>query len=157
MNKKQNSIKKFFKAHFKANPLSYLGWLGFLGILGLFFGQKLFIPFFMCFSFFSYRNDIPDELFWQNVNRASARAFWWVFGFDLLVLVSQLIRGIGIWRTMEPVETVITETTVAMGIAQFSQTMILTLAFIANVFLIVLVFSISMMRFKNRERQLLEE
>lgn len=156
MKEKKSGIKDFFKAHFKANPLSYLGWLGFLGILGLFFGLIL-TPFLLCFSFFSYSKEIPDELFWKNVNRASARAFWWVFGFDLLVLVSQLIRGIWVWQTEELVDTVITETTVTMGIAQFDQTMILTLAFTANVFLIVLVFSISMMRFKKRERKLLEE
>lgn len=156
MNKKQNSIKKFLKAHFKANPLSYLGWLGFLGILGLFFGLIL-TPFLLCFSFFSYSEEIPDELFWKNVNRASARAFWWVFWFDLLVVLSLSIEGVRFRMTEEFVDTVITETTVTMGIAQYSQSTIFTLGFAANVFLIVLVFSISMMRFKKRERKLLEE
>ncbi|MDQ9825233.1 DUF3796 domain-containing protein, partial [Acinetobacter sp. 163] len=70
----KNRLKKWFPS----NPLSYLGWLGVLGIIGIFFAP-IFTPFLLFFTFFSYSKMKADELFWENVRRASTRGFWTTF------------------------------------------------------------------------------
>ena len=58
------------------NPLGYLGLLGFIGIIGIITEGRLFLAFFAFFVFFRYFFVIPDELFWQNLRRAAAPAFF---------------------------------------------------------------------------------
>lgn len=149
-------VKQFLKRHFKANPLSYLGWLGILGVLGVFF-IPTFIPFLLCFTFFSYQNVIADELFWRNVNRASGRAFWSVFGLDVVMFVILFIRAMTIGRAYTYYPTVLEGEKVTLGAFSFEQYSLSFITFIGSIILMLLVFSISMMRFKKQEKKMMEE
>ena len=53
-------------------------------------------------------------------------------------------------------ETVIEEQTVTMGIFSFDQMMLMTFLLILNLALMILVFSISMLRFRRQEKKMLE-
>ena len=53
-------------------------------------------------------------------------------------------------------ETVIEERTVTMGIFSFDQMMLMTFLLILNLALMILVFSISMLRFRRQEKKMLE-
>lgn len=139
----------------KKNPLSYLGWLGVIGLLGLCFAPTL-APFLLFFTFFSYEKMKPDELFWQNVNKASTRAFWSVFGLDSIVLVGMFIRGMIIGSTGERIPTKIQGNSVTMGTFLFAQYNIAFFTFLGSITLMIVVFVISMKRFKKQEKRMLE-
>lgn len=149
-------VKLFLKRHFKANPLSYLGWLGILGVLGIFF-VPTFIPFLLCFSFFSYYSVVADELFWRNVNRASGRAFWSVFTLDVVMIVLMFIRGMTIGRQYPYHPVVFEGEIVTMGAFSYEQYVFAFLTFLGNIVIMLLVFTVSMMRFKKQEKRMLEE
>lgn len=153
---KSGRCKQFLSRHFKSNPLSYLGWLGVLGLLGVFF-VPVFIPFLLCFSFFGYTNMVADELFWANVHKASTRAFWAVFIFDVLVGISMFIRGMTIGAKSEGTSISIEGNLVSMGVFTFDQYAITFFAFFISITLMLLVFTISMMQFRRREKKLLRE
>lgn len=153
---KTNSVKNFFKKYFSANPLSYLGWLGILGVFGIFFIPVL-IPFLLCFTFFSYYNMTADELFWNNVHRASMRSFWSVFVLDTTVAVTLFIRGMAIGSQPPYTPLAIQKDIVSMSVFTFDQFFIIFLTFFISITLMLLVFSISMLRFKKQEKKLLEE
>ena len=138
------------------NPFRYLGWLGCLGILGIFF-IPAFIPFLLCFSFFAYGGMKPDELFWENVRRASTRAFWTVFIIDTVWMFWLFVRGMTFsYGDGTYIETVIEERTVTMGIFSFDQMMLMTFLLILNLALMIFIFSISMLRFRRQEKKMLE-
>lgn len=139
----------------KKNPLSYLGWLGVLGLFGVCFAPTL-VPFVLFFTFFSYGKMIPDELFWQNVNRASARGFWSVFGLDSMILLIMFIRGMTIGSTGEPVPTTIHGNSVTIHAFLFDQYNIAFFTFLGSITLMILVFTVSMHRFKKQEKRMLE-
>lgn len=141
----------------KTNPLSYLGWLGVLGLFGVMFVPVL-IPFLLCFSFFSYSRVIPDELFWRNVNRAAARGFWTVFGLDTIIAVVMFGRGMSASWLGHPGPDVSFEgNLVTMGTFVFDQFFLVFLMFFVSLTVMILVFTISMMRFKKQEKKLLAE
>ena len=77
-----NKLKKWFPS----NPLSYLGWRGVLGIIGIFFAP-IFTPFLLFFTFFFYSKMKADELFWENVRRASTRGFWTTFTITAITML----------------------------------------------------------------------
>ncbi|MHB8062465.1 MAG: DUF3796 domain-containing protein [Ruminiclostridium sp.] len=58
------------------NKLGYLGLLGLLGILGIITDNRDFLGFFGFFIFFRYFTVIPDELFIDNVRKATTPAFF---------------------------------------------------------------------------------
>lgn len=140
----------------KRNPLSYLGWLGVLGVLGLFF-VPMFIPFLLCFTFFAYSNMLPDELFWKNVNRAAAKAFWSVFAVDVVAAFAIHIRAMFASGIGREIPITIEGDIVTMGIFTWEQFFIVFMAFFGSITLMILVFTISMMRFKKQEKKLLAE
>lgn len=65
----QKSIKEL-------NKLGFLGFLGLIGLMGFFTDNTGFYGFFGFFSFFYYFNVIPDELFKQNLMKATTPAFF---------------------------------------------------------------------------------
>ena len=154
--KKENCLKSRLKSLFPANPLSYLGWLGALGILGILF-VPVFIPFLLFFTFFSYRNMKADELFWENVRRASTRGFWTAFTVIASGMVVLFIRGMTIGYGMEQREISIQGNVATVGIFPLEQYIIGFLLLVFSMILMILVFTISMMRFRRREKKLLEE
>ena len=147
----KKGVKKYLKKWFPQNPLSYFGWLGFLGVFGLLFFVPNMVPFLLCFSFFSYRNKIADELFWNNVRKAGTRAFCCSFVFDVLGLLFLIYRGFtcGFERAVFEAGYV----TIEEGL--YWQYEFVMLFFIIGLELLLCVFSISMMRFKKREKKLL--
>lgn len=148
------------KMGFGWNPLAHLGWLGFLGILGILF-VPVFIPFLLFFPFFSYSKSTADELFWQNVHRSGVRAFWSVFVLDIAVAFILFVRGM--WHSfgaagVEYPKTVeFQDRTVLMNYFTFDQYMITFLMFFVSIYVMILVFVISMMKFRKQERKILKE
>lgn len=136
--------------------MSYLGWLGVLGLFGLSVGAPTFLPFLLFFLFFSYGGMKPDELFWQNVSRASMRAFWSVFTMDAAVLVIMLIRGLTADKEYAWIRLNMEENSVVMGAFTYNQYAIVFFTFIGSILLMILVFTISMMRFKKKEKKMLD-
>lgn len=154
--KKEKALKTMLKKLFPSNPLSYLGWLGILGILGLFFVPS-FIPFLMFFTFFAYKNMKADELFWENVRRASTRGFWTVFASIVGGMVTLFIRGMTIGSGQEYIKITVQGNAATLGAFSLEQYMIGFIILIFSMALMILVFSISMLRFRRREKKLLEE
>ncbi len=150
--RKESRLKKLFPS----NPLSYLGWLGILGILGLFFAPS-FIPFLIFFTFFAYKNMKADELFWDNVRRASTRGFWAVFVWIVGGMVTLFIRGMTIGFGREYVEMTVQGNGAMVDLFSLEQYMIGFAILIFSMILMILVFSISMLQFKRRDKKLLEE
>lgn len=151
--KKENGLKRRLKSLFPSNPLSYLGWLGVLGILGILFVPS-FIPFLLFFTFFSYKNMKADELFWENVRRASTRGFWSVFaviagGMSVLFIRGMMYGG-------ERVEISVAGNAATVGAFSLEQYMLGFLILIFSMTLMILVFSISMIQFRRREKKLME-
>ncbi|RDY27831.1 DUF3796 domain-containing protein [Romboutsia weinsteinii] len=60
----------------KLNKLGFLGFLGLIGLIGCFTDHTGFYGFFGFFLFFYYFNVIPDELFKQNLMKATTPAFF---------------------------------------------------------------------------------
>lgn len=147
----------FFKDHFKKNPLSYLGWLGLFGIFGLMYAP-IMIPFLICFVFFSYRNVIADELFWENVRRSGTRAFVSSLIFDVVICVFAYGRGLVLSARLgdEVFRPIVEGDRVTVWMYSYAQTVFIFLAFFASMLLMMLVFSISMMRVRRREKRSLE-
>lgn len=154
--KPEKSIRSMLKKIFPDNPLSYLGWLGILGILGFLF-VPVFIPFVLFFTFFSYREMKADELFWENVRRASTRGFWTVFTVVVSGMFLLFIRGMTIGGEMEKIEISIQGDAATVGVFSLEQYMLGFMILILSMALMILVFSISMFRFRRREKKLLEE
>jgi hypothetical protein len=152
--------KKFFRSSLKklfpSNPLSYLGWLGILGILGIFF-VPVFIPFLLFFTFFSYKSMKADELFWENVRRASTRGFWIVFAVITGGMFIMFLRGMTIGARQEYVEATIQGNLAIVGVFQLEQYMLSFILLILSMVLMILVFSISMLQFRRKEKKLLEQ
>lgn len=153
--KEPHKISGIVKRMFPNNPISYLGWFGVIGILGVFFSPSL-VPFLICFSFFGYRNMLADELFWENVHRSGARAFWVAFILNSTVLFGLFIRGMTADMEYVPVEFVSGEDKIIMSTFIFNTYSIAFFTFIGGLVLMLLVFSISMMRFRHREKQALK-
>ena len=153
---KQEKVREALRKAFPKNPLSYLGWLGFLGVFGVLLAPSV-APFIICFSFFGYRNMIADELFWKNVNRAAARAFWSAFVLNVFVIIVMLCRGVYYTINNVNVQPVFEENTVTIANFSMNQFMIAFYAYLANMLLLLLVFSITMMRFKSQEKKALSE
>lgn len=154
--KKEKTLKNMLKKLFPSNPLSYLGWLGILGILGLFFVPS-FIPFLLFFTFFAYKNMKADELFWENVRRASTRGFWAAFALIVGGMVTLFIRGMTIGYGQEYIKITVQGNVATVSAFSLEQYMIGFLVLVFSMTLMILVFSISMLRFRRREKMLLEE
>lgn len=153
--KKEKELRSILKKLFPSNPLSYLGWLGILGILGLLFVPS-FIPFLLFFTFFAYRNMKADELFWNNVRMAGTRAFW--SGFTLIVggMVILFIRGMTMGYGKE-YELTIQGNVATISVFLLEQYIIGFLVLVFSMVCMILVFSISMLRIRRKEKKLLEE
>lgn len=152
--KKENRSGRKLRIQIKGNPLAYLGWLGVLGVLGLFFVPSL-IPFLLCFTFFSYAGMTPDELFWKQVHIASTRAFWSVFAVDVIGMLCLFCRAMtsgGPYIQPELAGDVVT-----MGVLAWEQSVLAFLLLILNQTVMILVFSVSMWRFKRKEKKILAE
>lgn len=147
----------FFKDHFKKNPLSYLGWLGLLGVFGLGFAP-IMIPFLICFVFFSYRNVITDELFWENVRRSGTRAFVSALIFDVVICVFAYGRGLAVSYRFgdEFFRPIIEGNKITVWMYSYAQMALLFLAFFVSMLLMVLVFFVSMMCVRRHEKRSLE-
>lgn len=150
-------LRSKLKKWFPSNPLSYLGWLGILGIIGIFFAP-IFTPFLLFFSFFSYSKMKADELFWENVRRASTRSFWTTFTVTAVTMLWLLIRGIRqSWFGYAIQRVVIQGTTTTMDIFSYSQYIIVFFLMIVSMTLMISVFSISMFKFRRQEKRMLEK
>lgn len=156
--KTKTKLKQFLKKYFPANPLSYLGWLGMLGVLGL-LCSPIFIPFLLFFTFFSYCKVIADELFWKQAGRAAVRAFWSVFAFEVATAFVLLMRGMAasFSKDRHMIMTTFGEGAVNMDAFLFDQLSITFFVFFMGIILMILVFTISMMRFRRQEKKMLEE
>lgn len=154
----KHTFKYFLKKTFKSNPLSYLGWLGVLGIIGLICVPTL-IPFLICFTFFSYTNMIADELFWSNVRTSAGRAFWVGFIFDTVVMVGLVMRGLFIGSKLPYTEMIPQNgaTTITMSVFNYGTYTFTFLAFVLNMIIMLLTFSISMLRLRKQEKLSLED
>ena len=148
-----NKLKKWFPS----NPLSYLGWLGVLGIIGIFFAP-IFTPFLLFFTFFSYSKMKADELFWENVRRASTRGFWTTFTITAITMLWLLTRGIHqSWFGHEMQQLVIQGNIITMDIFTYEQYIIVFFLLIICMTLMISVFSISMFKFRRQEKKMLEK
>lgn len=155
--KRNSCIRNRLKKWFPSNPLSYIGWLGILGIIGIFFAP-IFSPFLLFFSFFPYTKMEADELFWENVRKASTRRFWTTFTVMTITMLVLLTRGIcHSWFGDEVKRTVIRENSVTMGIFTYEQYMIVFLLMFLSMTLMISVFSISMFKFRKEEKKTLEK
>ena len=154
--KGERNFRSMLKRLFPSNPLSYLGWLGVLGILGIFF-VPVFIPFLLFFTFFSYKNMKADELFWENVRRASTRSFWSAFAVIAGGMFILFIRGMTIGMGQEYVGISIQGNLATVGAFTLEQYMLSFMLIILSLILMILFFSISMLRFRRKEKKLLEE
>lgn len=148
-----NKLKKWFPS----NPLSYLGWLGVLGIIGIFFAP-IFTPFLLFFTFFSYSKMKADELFWENVRRASTRGFWTTFTITAITMLWLLTRGIHqSWFGHKMQQLVIQGNIITMDIFTYEQYIIVFFLMIICMTLMISVFSISMFKFRRQEKKMLEK
>lgn len=150
-------MKKFLKKHFKANPISYIGWLGVFGIIGTIFFVPVFIPFLLCFTFFSYTKMQADELFWENVRKASSRGFWTVFLLDIGVFVWMFIRGMMMTGKIPKVDNPFSANLVTLPSFAVEQYIIAFFTLCVNLVVMILVFTISMMKFRRQEKKMIEE
>lgn len=81
----------------KLNKLGFLGFLGLIGLMGLFTDNTGFYGFFGFFSFFYYFNVIPDELFKENLMRATTPAFFLnLITMSILLFISVFMKDISI-------------------------------------------------------------
>lgn len=152
----KKKFRNLLKKVFPSNPLSYLGWLGILGILGLLY-IPVFIPFLLFFTFFSYRKMKADELFWENVRRASTRGFWVAFLLIVGGMTMMFIRGMTIGYGVEWVDITVKGTVATVGAFPLEQYMLGFSVLVISMIVMILVFSISMLRFRSKERELVEE
>ena len=76
---KEKKFRNYLKKVFPSNPLSYLGWLA-----DVFLSNA---------ASASYRKMKADELFWENVRRASTRGFWTAFTVITVGMTILFIRG----------------------------------------------------------------
>lgn len=153
---KARKFKNFLKRVFPSNPLSYLGWLGILGVLGIFF-VPVFIPFLLFFTFFSYRTMKADELFWENVRRASIRGFWAAFILIVGGMIILFIRGMTMGYGIERIEITVKGAVATVGAFALEQYILGFFILIFAMILMVIVFSVSMLRFRSKEKELAEE
>lgn len=98
-----------------------------------------------------------DELFWDNVRRASTRGFWAVFVWIVGGMVTLFIRGMTIGFGREYVEMTVQGNGAMVDLFSLEQYMIGFAILIFSMILMILVFSISMLQFKRRDKKLLEE
>lgn len=99
-----------------------------------------------------------DELFWENVRKASTRGFWTTFTVMTITMLVLLTRGIcHSWFGDEVKRTVIRENSVTMGIFTYEQYMIVFLLMFLSMTLMISVFSISMFKFRKEEKKTLEK
>ena len=112
------------------NKLAYLGFLGFIGIGGILLLKPPLFAFSPFFIFFSYRNVIPDELFWENVKRSAFRAF------IMQILISSAALAIG---------SIMTDANLATGV------MVAGLSFTYAIGIVVFAWSLSHYERKERE------
>lgn len=158
MEKREHKLSKYMKSLFRKNPISYLGWLGILGVFGIFMCSWVLVPFAICFTFFAYRNMVADEMFWKNVRQSAARAFWSVFIFDLVSLIFLYVRSF--MAVADPQyqyqELIVQGDTITWGAFSFTQFAVGYWGFLLGIILILLVFSISMLRFRHREKKALK-
>ena len=147
--------KQAIKRIFSKNPLWYIGWLGFLGVLGVFCVPTL-IPFLLFFTFFVYGKTEPDELFWKHVRCASTRAFWTVFFTDVAGMLGIIFRAMFLAPEshIQPVLENNIVTTPAFSVEQMS---LMVCLLILNQTLMVVVFSVSMLKYRKQEKRMLEE
>lgn len=102
---------------------------------------------------------VPDELFWKNVHESATRAFWVSFTFSSLSMVILFLRAIIIgskYKYHTPVfhpENV----TITVGGFAYEQMSLMMLAFLFNLTLMLLVFSISMMHYRHKEKKSMQE
>ena len=153
---KEKKFRNFLKRVFPSNPLSYLGWLGILGILGLLF-IPVFIPFLLFFTFFSYRKMKADELFWENVRRASTRGFWAAFILIVGGMTMMFIRGMTIGWGIEWIDITVKGAVATVGAFPLEQYMIGFSILVFSMILMIVVFSVSMIRFRSKEKELVED
>lgn len=146
-------MKRLLQTIFRKNPLSYLGWLGIVGVIGLFLRTPVMIACLLCFTFFSYRDMVADELFWTNVRRAGCRAFLVGFLFGVLCLAVLVPRAI-YYQFPRPQ---VTDGMVWISEQSYLQSLLGTAAFVCLFVLMLAVFSISLLVFRRREARALRE
>lgn len=153
---KEKKLRNYLKKVFPSNPLSYLGWLGILGILGILF-IPVFIPFLLFFTFFSYRKMKADELFWENVRRASTRGFWTAFTVITVGMTILFIRGMTMAYGVEWVDITVKGNVATVGAFPLEQYMLGFFILIFSMISMIVVFYVSMLRFRSKEKRMMEE
>lgn len=146
------ALRQRLRAILPRNPLSLLGWLGVIGIFGLFIHAYNMLPFLLCFTFFAYSDMTPDEAFWSQVHRAGSRAFFFGFGFSLLCFLGLVLHGMAIHMDHP---TPVSETLVQMRLVEYLQLSLITVAFVLQLILMLCIFSLSMLRWRRREKRAL--
>lgn len=153
--KRESKLSKGIKHIFSKNPLWYLGWLGILGVIGLLFVPSL-IPFLFFFTFFAYGSMTPDELFWNQVRCASTKAFWTVFFTDIVGMLGIVCRAM-FFRSMEYKAGVVETGLIEMDLFTWEQNFLLIGLFLLNQTLMVIVFSVCMLKYRKQEKKALKE
>lgn len=146
------------------NKLAYLGFLGFLGIFGLWSGAYAFVPFVLCFFFFTYANMECDELFILNLRRAG------LWSATASLILQGILLCFTVWRNMTqaPVDMELSayETLVLTAAAGdtvtlpgfFFLSMHLLIAYFSIIFMLSLcIFMFSLLYFSKREKRAVEE
>jgi len=145
------------------NKLAYLGFLGIIGIFGLWSLSLSLGSFLLFFFFFAYAKMPADELFWQNVQKAGARALWTGLALDAALILYSSYQATFVHRFE------LEELTPFFGAAaQGLQDITVSSAFFGNIFTVSVgcilsfvitlsVFIISLLLIDRKERKLLED
>lgn len=153
--KRGSKLSKGIKHIFSKNPLWYLGWLGILGVIGLLFVPSV-IPFLLFFTFFAYGSMTPDELFWNQVRCASTKAFWTVFFTDIVGMLGIVCRAM-FFRNMEYKAQIVETGLMEMDLFTWEQNSLMIMLFLLNQTLMVIVFSVCMLKYRRQEKKALKE
>lgn len=152
---KRERVAKYLKETVSIESVVLSGMAGNIGDPGTFVCAE-FYSVSAFFTFFAYRNMKADELFWNNVRMAGTRAFW--SGFTLIVggMVILFIRGMTMGYGKE-YELAIQGNVATISVFSLEQYIIGFLVLVFSMVCMILVFSISMLRIRRKEKKLLEE
>lgn len=148
------------------NKMAYLGFLGFLGLFGLWAGATVFLPFLLCFFFFTYANMERDELFRHNLRRAGLYAAVVNLGLQALILVYAVWRNMtqapaGMGMDMAAYETLVLRAYAGEAVTLpgffFLSLHLQYVYFIITFMLSLCVFMFSLLYFSKREKRAVEE
>lgn len=138
------------------NPLAKLGWLGLLGVLGVSIFAPWLMSFLPFFFFFTYRNVIPDELFWTNVGKAAIKAFIVYIIFTTVAFCFFAFRATFIYH-FTPEMVVRMDNMVQLDFEYYLQHLLLSAVPVFSFIITLCTFFFSLMYYRRKEKKLLGE